>query len=86
MDPADRKMNIQGISAFEAAEDKAHTSVIPGMDRDQNLLKENFHRTSIGNSINFAKKAKDRYDASPSPTKLKHINLGKNAIEQASFL
>ena len=55
MNPVDRKMNVKGISAFEAAENKTSASIIPGMERDKGMQRENFHRTSLRNSINVTK-------------------------------
>ena len=55
MDPTMRKMNIHGISAFEAAEAKASTVAIPGFEKDNNKGKNDFRRYASQNKINYEK-------------------------------
>ena len=76
MNPVDRKMNVKGISAFEAAENKTSASIIPGMERDKGMQRENFHRTSLRNSINVTKQPQIASNPILSPIRIKHIQLG----------
>ena len=82
MDERERKFNVKGISAFEAAETRTNVTAIPGLEKDKAVLKENFHRTSVGNSINYKKKLESEMPVSPE--KLKHIKLGSDAISKAN--
>ena len=45
MDPTLRKMNVHGISAFEAAEAKTSTVAVPGFEKDvETKNRESFRR------------------------------------------
>ncbi len=57
MDARERKLNVHGLAAYEAAEAKPNTKTIPGFEVDKTFDKEDFKRISAGNSINFAKNA-----------------------------
>jgi len=59
MDAWDRKLNLHGLAAYEAAEAKPNTKTIPGFEVDKTFDKDDFKRISANNSINFAKKAGD---------------------------
>lgn len=65
MDARERKINVHGLSAYEAAEAKANTKTIPGFEVDKTFDKEDFKRISANNSINFAKKAQEKNGVSP---------------------
>ena len=67
MDERERKLNVHGLAAYEAAEAKANTKTIPGFEVDKTFDKEDFKRVSAKNSINFGKKV--TAGVGPAPTR-----------------
>lgn len=99
MDPSLRKMNIKGISAYEAAQATTGTQALPGFEVDKTFDKDDFKRKSTAKTINFGKNTASAggnpispikplssldHKSRQSPERMKHYTMGKMAIDRAS--
>ena len=93
MDERERKLNVKGIAAFEAAEAQTNNKIMPGFAVDKTFDKEDFKRKSNAGKLNV-KESKDTLATLTgfagsatlplsSGDRMKHFVLGKNALGKA---
>ena len=74
MDDRTRKMNVQSISAFEAADGKTGTHAMPGFEKNMFLEKEDFKRYPSQNKVNY-KPGEQKVPRLPSVGKILDVDV-----------
>jgi hypothetical protein len=93
MDERERKLNVGGLAAYEAAEATANTRAVPGFEVDKTFDKDDFKRKS-SKALNLGNKLASKptrsvtalslaEPAQVSPDRVRNFSLGKAALERA---